>query len=111
MSQGGRSGPLTHTRRRGNDYAVVIGGEHAGTGTIVVSLILALVVTWIAFNVSNLVIEGDANKFNLANGLGWILSSTPTDTSEDRILSDSEIKGLDATIKEKKAEKRAKKGK
>ncbi|MBS3158625.1 hypothetical protein J4206_05040 [Candidatus Woesearchaeota archaeon] len=83
----------------------VIGGEHAGTGTIVVSLILALVVTWIAFNVSNLVIEGDANKFNLANGLGWILSSTPTDTSEDRILSDSEIKGLDAMITEKKNEK------
>ncbi|HIH42225.1 TPA: hypothetical protein HA246_01135 [Candidatus Woesearchaeota archaeon] len=83
----------------------VLGGEHAGTGTIVVSLILALVVTWVAFNVSNLVIEGDANKFNLANGLGWILSSTPTDTSEDRIMSDSELTRLSDTIKEKKDEK------
>ncbi len=83
----------------------VIGGEHAGTGTIVVSLILALILTWVAFNVSNLVIEGDANKFNLANGLGWILSSTPTDTSEERVLSDSELTRLESRIAEKKAEK------
>ncbi len=70
----------------------------------VVAFILALVITWVAFNVSNLVLEPGSNKLDMTN-LFKGMAGTPTDTAEQRRLSNIEVKQiqdeLDALYEEK----------
>ncbi|MBI2135562.1 hypothetical protein HYU06_00650 [Candidatus Woesearchaeota archaeon] len=71
---------------------------------VLLAFILALVITWVAFNVANLVLEGKENKFDMAN-VFKLMAGSPTDTDEQRRLSNIEVRQtqdeLDALYEEK----------
>jgi hypothetical protein len=68
-----------------------------GEDKILGPLVAALIITWVAFNVFNLVIEPADKKFDLVNVFG-MLTGAPTDTDETRRLNNKQLDNLQQEI-------------